>query len=116
MKFKHLKSKHTVDVADNPIHIAAIRRAGYQPVIEDETAKPAPKPKTAVPDPVPAEPDDLTAISGIGKARAKELNLKGIDTYAQLAAADTDHLHDTMEVSRERIEAWQKKAESLSNA
>ena len=114
MKFRHPKSKHTVDVADNPIHIAAIRRAGYQPVIEDKATKP--EPETAVSEPAPTEPDDLTAISGIGKARAKELSLKGIDTYAQLAAADTDHLHDTMEVSRERIEAWQKKAEQLSNA
>ena len=114
MKFKHPKTKHIADVADNPIHIAAIRRAGYQPIIEDEAAKP--EPKTAASEPALTEPDDLTAISGIGKARAKDLNLKGINTYAQLATADTDHLHDTMEVSRERIEAWQKKAESLSNA
>ena len=57
-------------------------------------AKPAPQPPPTAPEPKaapaaaakPAEPDDLTAIEGIGPKISRVLRGAGVRTYAQLAA------------------------------
>jgi predicted flap endonuclease-1-like 5' DNA nuclease len=61
------------------------------------------------------QPDDLTVIGGIGPARARELALKNITRFEDLARADPEWLHATMEVSRTMIEEWQAEAGRLAN-
>jgi predicted flap endonuclease-1-like 5' DNA nuclease len=62
------------------------------------------------------EADDLTEIDGIGPARSRELELKNITRFEDLARADPEWLHATMEVSRTMIEEWQAEAGRLANS
>jgi class III poly(R)-hydroxyalkanoic acid synthase PhaE subunit len=64
-----------------------------------------------------AAPDDLTAISGIGSARAETLRDAGITTYAQLATADAAMIRDAFgtSISDERVQAWQSAARDLAD-
>jgi predicted flap endonuclease-1-like 5' DNA nuclease len=55
-------------------------------------------------------------IGGIGPARARELELKNITRFEDLAQADPEWLHATMEVSRTMIEEWQAEAGRLANS
>lgn len=63
----------------------------------------------------PEEPDDghdhVESISGIGPAYAKRLGDAGIESVAQLAAADADALADETGVSAKRIGRWIDRAE-----
>lgn len=60
--------------------------------------------------------DDLTAIKGIGPARAKELAQYGINSFQRLATADLDELATAMEVSPDKLAAWQNEAAQLVQA
>jgi predicted flap endonuclease-1-like 5' DNA nuclease len=64
----------------------------------------------------PPHADDLTEIVGIGPARARELELKGIMTFKALAQADPEWLQETMHASYEQIGQWQNRAGELMNA
>lgn len=50
-------------------------------------------------------------VSGIGQAYAQRLNEAGVETVADLLAADPDDLADASELSAKRIGRWQDRAE-----
>jgi len=63
------------------------------------------------------EPDDITAIKGIGKVAAGQLNAQGISTFAQIAAltdADIERIDASMPFSSEQIRDWREQAEALA--
>jgi predicted flap endonuclease-1-like 5' DNA nuclease len=69
--------------------------------------------------PEPVEPDDLTAIKGIGPKLAQVLNEAGITTFAGMAAMNTDAIQAIISESGVRaptnIEAWIEQAQILSS-
>jgi large subunit ribosomal protein L21 len=64
--------------------------------------------------PQAAEPDDLTAVKGIGPARAEKLNAAGYETIAALIAAGPDAVGDAAGVSADTAKKWMKSAAELS--
>lgn len=52
----------------------------------------------------------VTAIDGIGPARSERLAAAGIETVADLLAADLDAVADDTELSRTRLERWRDRA------
>jgi predicted flap endonuclease-1-like 5' DNA nuclease len=65
--------------------------------------------------PVPTEPEageePVDSISGIGQAYAKRLNEAGIESVADLVAADAAEVADETGLSEKRIRGWQDAAE-----
>lgn len=61
-------------------------------------------------DPVPEEPDDgsphVESINGIGPAYAKRLGEAGVESVAELSAADADALAEETGISAKRISGW----------
>ena len=61
-------------------------------------------------DPVPEEPDDgsphVESINGIGPAYAKRLGEAGVESVAELSAADADTLAEETGISAKRISGW----------
>jgi predicted flap endonuclease-1-like 5' DNA nuclease len=53
----------------------------------------------------PSEPDDLTAIPGIGPGRAKKLYAAGLDTFGKLMSAGTEMLAEIINVDEDTAEA-----------
>ena len=63
------------------------------------------------------EPDDLTAIKGIGPVAAKDLNEQGITTFAQLAKLtdkDVARIDEHMPFSADQISDWREQAKDLA--
>jgi predicted flap endonuclease-1-like 5' DNA nuclease len=62
----------------------------------------------------PSRPDDLLVIDGIGPKMARALNKAGIDTFAKLAAANSDTLRAAIEAGGMRfaptINTWPQQA------
>ena len=63
---------------------------------------------------IPQQPDDLTAINGIGPVKAGQLNDAGIDTFAELAAMPTDELATVAETSTATATRWGQDAQARS--
>lgn len=63
----------------------------------------------------PDEPDDLTAIRGLGKASQDRLQAAGIKTYAQLAEASPEALRDSLGKAGQgaKVEDWIAQAKAL---
>jgi predicted flap endonuclease-1-like 5' DNA nuclease len=66
---------------------------------------------TADADPVPAEPVD--AVRGIGPTYADRLGEAGVETTADLLAADVSTLADAADAPEGRVEAWRDRARQL---
>jgi len=63
------------------------------------------------------EPDDLTAIKGIGPVAAEQLKEQGITTFAQIAKlsdADVEKIDGAMPFSAEQIKDWREQAKELA--
>ena len=67
---------------------------------------------------VTAEPDDLTEISGIGRAFAQRLNKAGILTYRQLANMSADQVREVTRAAQWQGDpaSWIAEAEKLAEA
>lgn len=77
----------------------------------------SPSRRSAVPPPAKAatpEPDDLTAIKGIGPVFAERLNNAGIFTYTQLAAQAPEKLQAITQVTRWDPADWIAEAKKLA--
>lgn len=102
---------------------SGVLRAGTHEALEDRTVESDDEGESeltglvgaddaSVPDPpetlgTDSEPEsDLTSITGIGTAYADRLENAGVETVAQLAAADPDELAEAIDVSAARIEDW----------
>ncbi|MES3517607.1 MAG: helix-hairpin-helix domain-containing protein [Natronomonas sp.] len=72
-----------------------------------EAAGPVPDSDSDGPD---ASNDPIENISGIGPAYAARLGDAGVETVAELLAADPEELADATELSSGRIERWQDRA------
>lgn len=70
------------------------------------------------PAPAPAaeagDPDDLTAIKGVGPVTASRLREAGIGTVEDLVAADPDALAEATGLAADRIRAWQETAAGIA--
>lgn len=63
------------------------------------------------------EPDDLTAIKGIGPVAAEQLKEQGITTFAQIAKlsdADVEKIDGAMPFSADQIKDWRQQAKELA--
>lgn len=63
------------------------------------------------------EPDDLTAIKGIGPVAAGQLNEQGITTFAQIAKLsdkDITRIDEAMPFSADQISDWRDQAKALA--
>jgi predicted flap endonuclease-1-like 5' DNA nuclease len=81
-------------VAEPEVEVPTASLAAAAPAIvaEEPVAPPAP---VAAP-PMPAQPDDLKIIEGIGPKISSILQGHGITTFAQLAATDVERLREIM--------------------
>jgi predicted flap endonuclease-1-like 5' DNA nuclease len=65
--------------------------------------------------PVPTEPEEgeepVDSVSGIGPAYAKRLNEAGVESVADLVAADAAEVADETGISEKRVRGWQDAAE-----
>lgn len=94
---------------------------------QEEASAPAPAEGTwtarpelkAVPDPAPTgaataeQPDDLTAIKGIGPKYSQQLSDVGITTFSQLAGADPADLRAQLD-ARAAVADWIAQAKELA--
>ena len=99
-------AEDSVDVAGEPVDEAE------EPV--DEAAEPDEEPDEATDADAGAadeSTDPVTEISGIGPAYGQRLADAGVETVADLAAADPDELESETEISASRIRAWTDAAE-----
>ena len=71
---------------------------------------PPPRFRTSESQSAPSEPDDLTAIKGIGPVYAERLVAAGIDSFAALAAAAPESAGDAAGVSADTATSWVKSA------
>jgi predicted flap endonuclease-1-like 5' DNA nuclease len=82
-----------------------------EPEVEAET-EPESEPKSAEDEPAastePAEgtSEPVVVIKGIGPAYAERMADAGVETVADLAAADADELESQTEISAKRIQGW----------
>ncbi len=60
--------------------------------------------------------NDLTALRGVGPKRAQELQTLGIDSFQQLAEANTEILAVQLGVKEEDVAKWQAEAKTLVEA
>lgn len=60
--------------------------------------------------------NDLTQLRGVGAKRAQELNTLGIDSFQQLAEANTEILAVQLGIKEEDIARWQAEAKTLAEA
>lgn len=95
--------------------------------VADKEAAPAKKAKVSKADAAPqvaslftapsGEPDDLTAIKGIGPVAAGQLKDQGITTFAQIAAftdEDIAKIDEAMPFSADQISDWREQAKELA--
>ncbi len=68
------------------------------------------------PDSVATEPDDLTAIAGIGPVFARRLMEAGIATYKDLAGATAAHVAEIVNITEARAGQWIDDAAGLVKA
>lgn len=65
---------------------------------------------------VASEPDDLTAIGGIGPVFARRLMEAGIATYRQLAQSEPEHVAGIVNVPNPRASNWIIEASRLASS
>lgn len=58
----------------------------------------------------PADPDDLTRLTGIGPVTAERLQAAGIISFTQLAEAETAVIRQITNAHASQIKKWQKEA------
>lgn len=58
-----------------------------------------------------AATDDLTRIAGLGKSSAGKLAQAGVNTFAELVAADTAVLAEATGIAVNKLEEWQAAAQ-----
>ena len=87
--------------------------------------RPAPEPKS-VPKSKPAgtetkpsdgptaEADDLTRVTGVGPTFAKRLVAAGINSFSDLANADSTELAETTGIAHSRVSDWVTRAAELA--
>jgi predicted flap endonuclease-1-like 5' DNA nuclease len=98
--------------SDAPATSEPARPAQRQPATSDPEAADVDAVATWRPDAptVSAQPDDdLTAIPGIGPATARKLDELGVETFADLAAADPDDLVERIArrpVTARHVQEW----------
>jgi predicted flap endonuclease-1-like 5' DNA nuclease len=63
---------------------------------------------------IPPEPDDLTAIKGIGPVKADKLNAAGIATFPDLAGMPIEELADVAGTSVATATRWSEDARARS--
>lgn len=68
------------------------------------------------PDSVATDPDDLTAIGGIGPVFARRLMEAGIATYENLAGASAAHVAEIVNITEARAGKWIDDAADLVKA
>lgn len=73
-----------------------------------------PPPPTPVPPAEAGDPDDLTAIRGVGPVTAGRLRDAGIGTVDDLVAADPDALAAATGLAADRIRSWQETAAGIA--
>lgn len=80
------------------------------PAVESQRAAPVQVPEVPVPEAavraaeaIPAQPDDLEIIEGIGPKIAGLLKAAGITTFAQLAEADLDRVQEILRAANLRL-------------
>lgn len=56
--------------------------------------------------------DDLTSITGLGKSSAGKLAQAGVNTFAELVAADTAVLAEATGIAVNKLEEWQAAAQT----
>ncbi|MFC4406956.1 helix-hairpin-helix domain-containing protein [Haloarchaeobius iranensis] len=79
----------------------------------DETTEPEPETdETTEPD--EEESDPVQEIKGIGPAYADRLGAVGIETIADLADADPEHVAAETDISETRVTEWVKRAKARS--
>lgn len=61
-----------------------------------------------------AEPDDLTAVSGIGPVYRRRLAEIGITTFASLASADAPSTAEAVDAPQSFVEDWVRQAADLA--
>ena len=80
------------------------------PVDHAHAPRPRVAPEPTPPPPPPAspadEPQDLTAIKGIGPVFSQRLAEQGITTFAALAAADATTLAAAVDAAPAQVEEW----------
>ncbi len=67
----------------------------------------------STPPPPQSEPDDLTAIKGIGPVYAERLGAAGIGSYRALAESDAAAVAEQIETSEDVVAGWIAQAEAL---
>jgi ribosomal protein L30 len=104
-------------VAAEPEAEEVVEPVAAEPVVEEIAEPVAAEPEAEeVAEPVAAEPaaaDDLAVIEGIGPKIADVLRTAGIDTFAQLAAADSASLTEILQAAGLRLAApdtWPEQA------
>lgn len=73
-----------------------------------------PAPPQTPPPPPPAEPDDLTAIKGVGPVLAARLSEAGITRFTELAGTDPERVAEILGTSPERARAFVDAARRLA--
>jgi predicted flap endonuclease-1-like 5' DNA nuclease len=84
---------------------------------EPETP-PQPEPQVVAAPVVPAQPDDLKKIEGIGPKVAGLLNENGISTFVQLAATPVEKLDEILEAAKLQMmnpASWPQQAQLAAN-
>lgn len=96
-----------------PSKKAAAKKTEAKPAKADKKAEAA-APLFSAPE---GEGNDLTAIKGVGKVAAKQLNEQGLTTFAQLAALtdeDVARIDANMPFSTDQINDWREQAKELA--
>jgi large subunit ribosomal protein L21 len=96
-----------------PSKKAAAKKTEAKPAKADKKAE-ATAPLFSAPE---GEGNDLTAIKGVGKVAAKQLNEQGLTTFAQLAALtdeDIARIDANMPFSTDQITDWREQAKELA--
>ena len=81
-----------------PVAVAGAGLVGAA-LVAEEVGRPTAEVPPMTEEGIPAEEDDLTLIEGIGPKVALLLNVAGITTFDQLAAADPAHLKEILRIA-----------------
>ncbi|MFC3478486.1 helix-hairpin-helix domain-containing protein [Halobacterium litoreum] len=99
------------DHADDPSRAAEPAEAA---VVEDEESAPAGEPdiEEAEPETDADDGESVSVVKGIGPAYADRLEDAGVETVADLAAADVDELAEAIDLSPKRVGRWVENAQN----
>ena len=89
------------DIDDDAVEIS---------IDDDDAETPGDEPAADADDDEDEAADELTYLSGIGSAYAERLRAAGVESIADLAAADPAHLAGDVDVGVERVRGWVEQA------